>query len=123
LVYVGVAVPLSAILGTQGLALATSATGVVMFCTLYVCLSRALPDFKPLLTAMHLVSYLALGLAAIAGTIGMLEAFDLPPAIITTASLPIGTALYCATLLLFRDATFQRLREYARGMVVRRAAA
>lgn len=123
LVYLGVAVPLSALLGTQGLALATTATGIVMFCTLYMCLAHALPGFKPLLTATHLLSYVALGIAAMAGTIGLLGTFDLPPAIVATASLPIGTALYCATLLVFGDATFQRLREYARGMVVRRAAA
>jgi hypothetical protein len=46
----------------------------------------------------------------------------LSPALVATASLPIGAILYCATLLSFGDATFQRLREYARVMMVPRAA-
>jgi putative peptidoglycan lipid II flippase len=122
-VYVAAAVPFAQMLGTQGLALATTVTSMVIFFVMYVCLSRALPGFKPMSTAGHLLAYVALGVIAMAGAMGLLAAFQLPSAIVTTASLPIGAALYCAALLGFGDTTFQRLRDYARGMVVRSAAA
>jgi putative peptidoglycan lipid II flippase len=122
-VYVAAAVPLAHLLGTQGLALATTVTALAVFCAMYVSLSRTLPGFKPMSTAMHMALYAALGVAAMGGAMALLAAFGLPLAIVATASLPIGAVLYGAALLVFGDATFQRLREYARGMVVRRAAA
>jgi putative peptidoglycan lipid II flippase len=117
-VYVAAAMPFAYWLGTQGLALATTVTSAVVFCAMYVCLSRALPGFKALSTAMHLLSYTALGAATMAGAMVLLHAFELPAAIVATASLPIGAAIYFTALLVFGDATFQRLREYARGMVM-----
>jgi putative peptidoglycan lipid II flippase len=122
-IYVAASIPLSKVLGTQGLALATTITSGMMLCVLFYCLSRMLHEMRPGATAFHLLGYSALGIGAMGGTVALLGAFGLSPAVVATASLPLGAALHFGALFAFGDGTFERLREYARGMFVRRAAA
>jgi hypothetical protein len=63
------------------------------------------------------LSYTVLAGAAVGGVQAILQAFGPPGIVVAIASLPLGAALYCAALAALRDRTFQKLRDYARGMI------
>ncbi len=121
-VYVGVAVPLSRLLGTEGLALATTATSVTVFLLMLFALSKIVQDLHPLRTLQQLAIYGILAGVSMAAGFGLLSAFELPPSVVAAASLPIGVAVYVMALALFGDATYQQLVEFGRGFLVARRA-
>jgi putative peptidoglycan lipid II flippase len=113
LIYVAVAVPLSAILSTQGIALATTATSVIIFGALLVCLARIVPAIRPARTAGQLLGYGVLSGGALLTTNTLVATLDLPPAAVALLSLPLGVSLYVLALALFRDETYVRCRDLA----------
>jgi peptidoglycan biosynthesis protein MviN/MurJ (putative lipid II flippase) len=123
LVYVAFAIPLSQLFGTPGLAMSTTFMQIVMFTALFACLSRVLPDIRPLRTAAHLLGYTALAGIVMTGTNIALESLGLSPAVVATASLPLGAIMYAGVLALIGDETYQRVLTFARGVFVARNAA
>jgi hypothetical protein len=118
---VSAAIPLSALLGTQGLALATTLTALTVFVALFVSLSRAL-QLRPLHTALHLFGYVALAGVAMTVTNLALDALGLSPAAVATASLPVGVIVHLVVLALLGDESYQRMLTFARGCFVARPA-
>jgi peptidoglycan biosynthesis protein MviN/MurJ (putative lipid II flippase) len=123
LVYVLFAIPLSRLWGTQGLALSTTFMQLVMFTALLSTLARLLPNVQAGKTTLHLFEYAALSGAVMAGTKTALDALELGPAVVATASLPLGVILYVGVLAAVGDETFQRVLTFARGCFVPRNAA
>ena len=118
-VYVAAAVPFAALLGIQGLALATTATAGLTFVALFVCLTRLLPELRPARTVLRVLSYVLLsGIALIAAT-QVVKMLGGPPFVVAATSLPLGAALYSAVLALTGDQTFRMLFRFARGFFVR----
>jgi peptidoglycan biosynthesis protein MviN/MurJ (putative lipid II flippase) len=113
LIYVAIAVPLSAILSTQGVAVATTVTSVIIFGALLICLSRLLPALKPARTAARLLAYGALSGGALLTTNALIGALDLAPTAVAALSLPLGVALYVLALALVGDSTYVRGRDLA----------
>jgi putative peptidoglycan lipid II flippase len=109
LVYVAVAIPLSAWLGPQALAIASSTATIVLFAILLLALARQLPEIELLRTAGELVFYALLaGAAMLAATAGLARA-EIPTLAVAAASLPLGTAAYAAALYYGGDRTFRAL--------------
>jgi putative peptidoglycan lipid II flippase len=119
LIYVAIAVPMSAILSTEGIALATTTTAVVTFGALLVCLARLVPAIRPARTAVHLASYGFLAGGALLTTNVLMGAFDLPPLAVAVLSLPLGVGLYVLALALLGDATYLRCRDLALSFFLR----
>jgi putative peptidoglycan lipid II flippase len=109
LIYAALAIPLSKVLGTQGIALASTTTTMTLFCALMICLGRRLPELGLSRTALSLFGYLALGSALMTVTVAALGALDMPAAAVAALSLPLGGLFYLAALLAARDDTLQRL--------------
>jgi putative peptidoglycan lipid II flippase len=114
LVYVAAAVPLAELLGTQGLALATTISTLVVFICLFVGLSRIVDELEPGRTTLYLLGYGALAGAMIAGTSSGLSALHLPAWLVAPISLPLGAAIYLGLLALSRDPTCRGLQYFAR---------
>lgn len=115
--YVCAAVPLGALLGTQGLALATSVTTALTFVALFVCLARRLPELHAVRTALNLIAYLLLSGAVMIGATELVKLLGGPRFVAAAASLPLGAALYAAVLAVLGDKTFRRLFRFARGFL------
>jgi putative peptidoglycan lipid II flippase len=113
LIYVAIAVPLSAVLSTQGIALAVTTTSVITFAALLTCLARLVPALRPVRTAVHLLGYGVLSGGTLVTTNTLVAALDLPPAAVAMLSLPLGVALYALALALVGDATYVRCRDLA----------
>jgi putative peptidoglycan lipid II flippase len=119
LVYLAVAIPLSASLGTQGLAIATSTATMILFAVLLIALARQVPEIGLLRTSGELVLYAVLaGTAMVAAVAGLTRA-ELPPLAIAAAALPLGTAAYAAALFYGGDRTFRALFELGRSAAAR----
>ena len=116
-VYIGVAVPLGALLGTQGLALATTVTSALTFVALFVCLARVLRELHPARTAARVLGYSLLGGAAMIAATELVKALGGSPFVVAAASLPLGAALYSAVLAMLGDKTFRLLFQFARGFL------
>jgi putative peptidoglycan lipid II flippase len=122
-VYVGAAVPLAALLGTQGLALATTVTAALTFVALFICLARVLPEMRPVKTALRISAYAVLSGAVMLVANALLQSFGAGPFLVAAASLPVGAAIYSGVLALLGDRTFRRLCQFGRGVLAREAAA
>ncbi len=119
LVYLAVAIPLSASLGTQGLAIATSTATMILFAVLLVALARQVPEIGLLRTSGELVLYAVLaGTAMVAAVAGLTRA-ELQPLTVAAAALPLGTAAYAAALFYGGDRTFRALFELGRSAAAR----
>jgi putative peptidoglycan lipid II flippase len=123
LLYVAAAVPLSKMLGVQGLAIATSVSTGLIFAGLLVAFTRVLENFRLAWTAMNLLSYTALAGVALVAADALLAGLELPRLLYAGASLPLGGLFYLVALALLGDKTLLRLRDYARGIVADGAAA
>jgi putative peptidoglycan lipid II flippase len=118
-VYVAAAFPLSAALGAQGLAIATSASSLVMFVVLLLAIARQVPEIALLRTSAHLSFYAVLGGTAIVGVVAAFSSLGWSAAAVAAASLPLGTAAYCAALYLSGDRTFRSLLDVLRTYAAR----
>ena len=116
-IYVGAAVPLGALLGTQGLALATTVTAALTFVALFVCLASVLRELHPMRTALVLIAYSLLGGAVMIVATEFIRALGGPRFLVAAASLPLGAALYSVVLALLGDNTFRLLFRFARGFL------
>lgn len=120
LVYVACAIPLSRALETQGLALATSLTSVLLFIVLMTLLARLLTRLEIARTLLRLVAYLALSGAAMLGASALLA--PLNPLASMLVGLPLGLLMYGAVLASAREWAFVHLLRYARDALPRRVA-
>lgn len=109
IVYCAVAFPLASQLGTQGLAIATSATSLALFVGLLAVLARYVPEIGLLRTAGALTFYTALGGTAMLAAEAAVGALDWTPLGVAAAALPLGTAVYAAALYLGGDRTMLAL--------------
>jgi putative peptidoglycan lipid II flippase len=116
-IYVGAAVPLGGVLGTQGLALATTVTAALTFVALFVCLGSVLRELHPLRTALRLIAYTLLGGAVMIVATEFIKALGGQRFVVAAASLPLGAALYSIVLALLGDKTFRLLFQFARGFL------
>ncbi|HET8697587.1 MAG TPA: lipid II flippase MurJ, partial [Gammaproteobacteria bacterium] len=116
-VYVGAAVPLGALLGTQGLALATTVTAVLTFVALFACFARVLPDLRPLRTALKMLFYALLAGATMIAATGLLRSLGGPPFVVAALSLPLGAAFHAGVLAASGDETFRMLFRFAQGFL------
>jgi len=123
LIYVGAAVPLAALYATQGLAMATTVTQLVVFVALFACFARFLRTLHPLRTGGYLVVYAALAGAFMIMTMALLEAFGVRQMATAVLSLPIGMGLYFGALAALGDDTYKRLMEFVRSCIVRNPSA
>jgi putative peptidoglycan lipid II flippase len=114
-VYVGAAVPLGALLGTQGLALATTVTAAVTFVALFACFARVLPDLRALRTALKVLFYALLAGATMIAATGLLRSLGGSPFVVAALSLPLGAAFHSGVLAASGDETFQMLFRFAQG--------
>lgn len=119
LIYVGAAVPLAALYATQGLAMATTVTQLVVFVGLFACFARFLRTLNPLRTSGYLIVYAALSGAFMIMTMALLEAFGVRQMAAAVLSLPIGVGLYFGALAALGDDTYKRLMEFVRSCIVR----
>jgi putative peptidoglycan lipid II flippase len=119
LVYIAAAFPLSAALGAQGLAVATSTAAVGVFVVLFVAVGRYVPEIGVLRTAGQLAFYAVLGGTAMLASVAGLTSFGWSAAGIAAVSLPVGTAAYCAALYAGGDRTFRSLLQVARTYAAR----
>jgi putative peptidoglycan lipid II flippase len=117
LVYLAVALPLSAAHGAPALAMATSIATMVLFTILLLTLARKLPEIELVRTAGELLVYALLGGAAMVAAVAGLRQADLPPLAVAAAALPLGTAAYGVALYFGRDRTFRALFDLARNAV------
>jgi putative peptidoglycan lipid II flippase len=114
LVYIAAAVPLSAWLGTQGLAVATTVAAIAVFAALLIAIARHVPEVGLLPTTGALTVYAVLAAAAMLGAVELLTRFgsaELPTA---AASLPLGAVAYASALYLGGDRTFGKLLSLVR---------
>jgi putative peptidoglycan lipid II flippase len=109
LVYVAAAVPLSASLGTQGLAAATTLASVTVFAALLGAIGLKVPEIGLARTTGELAFYAILGGTAMLGITAVLSQLGWPPMGVAAASLPLGAASYAAALYLVGDRTFRTL--------------
>lgn len=116
-IYVGAAVPLGALLGTLGLALATTITAALTFVVLFMCLAGVLRELHPLRTAFRLIGYSLLGAAVMIVATELIKALGAPQFFVAAASLPFGAAIYSIVLALLGDKTFLLLFRFARGFL------
>ena len=114
LVYVAAAVPLSAWLGTQGLAVATTAAAVIVFAALLITLAREVPQIGLLRTTGELAFYAVLSGTAMLASAAVLAHLGLAAAAVTAVALPCGAAAYAAALFFVGDRTFGSLLQLAR---------
>lgn len=114
IVYVACAVPLSGALGTQGLALATTLTTIVVFSALFTFLSRELVNLRPLHTLVQLVAYAALAGTVVLGIDELLDGLGLAEPVVAVVSLPLGALVYGGVLIAIRDATSLKLLHFLR---------
>ncbi|HXS79426.1 MAG TPA: polysaccharide biosynthesis C-terminal domain-containing protein, partial [Gammaproteobacteria bacterium] len=115
LVYIAAAVPLSAWLGTQGLAVATTTAAVTVFTALFVTLARQVPEIGPLRTTAELAFYAAVGGTAMLAAATFLAHFALTPTIVAAGALPLGAAAYGLALFFGGDRTFRALFQLVRA--------
>jgi putative peptidoglycan lipid II flippase len=119
LVYVAAAVPLSAWLGTQGLAVATTVASMTVFAALLIAVARQVPEIGLLRTTGELALYAVLGGTAMLGVVAALMRLQLPPLAVAASSLPLGATAYAVALSLGGDRTFRALVELVRTYVGR----
>jgi putative peptidoglycan lipid II flippase len=112
LVFVVAAVPLSRLLGTQGIALATTTASLFAFCALLVFLARALRELPLGRVALDLVGYAAFGVVVMGVVVMTLHAF-MPPVVSLIASLLVGLAIYCGLLAAAHNPTWKALWRFA----------
>jgi len=117
LVYIAAAVPLSAWLGTQGLAVATTTAAITVFAALLIAMARQVPEIRLLRTAGQLAIYAVLGGTAILAAGSLLGGLALTPTTVAAAALPLGTTAYAVALFCGGDRTFRALLEIARVYV------
>jgi putative peptidoglycan lipid II flippase len=115
LVYVAAAVPLSAWLGTQGLAVATTTASIVVFAALFVTLARQIPEIGLLRTSGKLAFYTVLSGTAMLAASKVLAQVGLTPTMVAAAALPLGAAAYAVALFFGGDRTFRSLLELVRS--------
>lgn len=119
IVYALAAVPLSARLGTQGLAASSSLATAVVFAVLLAALARQLPELKVSRLVRRLAAYAVLAGTAMLGAVTALEGLVRSPLLVAAAALPLGTAAYAAALYFAGDRTLRALldvlRAYARA--------
>lgn len=114
LVYVVSAVPLSGMLGTAGLALASTVTAIVVFAALIALLARELPNLDLARTLARLLGYAALAGATMLAVVASLSRLGASPPLTAVTSLPVGLLLYGGVLTLTRDDTALKLLRFAR---------
>jgi putative peptidoglycan lipid II flippase len=115
LVYLAVALPLSASLGAPALAIATSIATMILFVILLLALARQLPEIGLLRISGELAMYAVLSGAAMVAAVAGLARLDVPPVGVAAAALPLGTAAYAAALFFGGDRTFRSLFELVRA--------
>jgi putative peptidoglycan lipid II flippase len=115
LVYIAAAVPLSAWLGTQGLAIATTTAAVLVFMALFITLARQVPEIGPWRTTGELACYTVLGGTAMLATATALAHVGLTPTMVAAATLPLGAAAYGLALFFGGDRTFRALFQLVRA--------
>jgi len=113
LLYVAAAVPLSAWLGTEGLAIATTSAAIFVFAALLIAMARQVPEIGLLRTTGHLAFYTVLGGTAMLAAAALLGRLALPPTAVAAAALPLGATAYGAALYFGGDRTFRSLLELA----------
>lgn len=118
LVYIATAIPLSAWLGTQGLAIATTTAAITVFVALLLAVTRQVPEIGLLRTTRALAFYAVLAGAAMLGSAALLAGARLDPLPLAAATLPLGAAAYCAALYFGGDRTFRTLVELLRAYAV-----
>jgi putative peptidoglycan lipid II flippase len=109
LIYIAAAVPLSSWLGTQGLAVATTAASVMVFLALFITLARQIPEICVLRTTGELVFYSVLSGTAMLAAATVLAHLGLAPIMVAAAALPLGAAAYGLGLFFGGDRTFRAL--------------
>jgi putative peptidoglycan lipid II flippase len=114
-VYLAVAIPLSASLGTQGLAIATSTATMILFAVLLLAAARDIPEIGLLRTTGELTLYAVLGGVAMLATVALLTRLEVSPLAVAAAALPLGAAAYAIALFLGRDRTFLSLLRLGRS--------
>lgn len=119
-VHISAAVPLSALLGTQGIAAATTVTSVVVFVALLVCLSRRLVAFPLIPVSTQMLGYAALGGIAMISAAAILQRLSMTPVFTAITGLLVGMSIYIMVLVLVRDRTLSRLSSLARGWLITR---
>ena len=119
LVYLAVAIPLSASLGTQGLAIAASTATIVLFAVLLIALARRVPEIGLLRTSGELLLYIVLAGTAMLAVVAGLTRAELAPWAVAAAALPLGTAAYAAALFYGGDRTFRALFDLVRAYAAR----
>jgi len=115
LVYIAAAIPLSAWLGTQGLAVATTTAAVTVFTALFITFARQVPEIGPLRTTAELAFYTVIGGTAMLAAGKVLAHFGLSPAMVAVGALPLGAAAFGLALFFGGDRTFRALFELARA--------
>jgi putative peptidoglycan lipid II flippase len=112
LVFVAAAVPLARVLGTQGIALATTTASLFAFCTLLVYLARGVRELPLGSVAFDLVGYTTFGVVVMGAVVAILRAFA-PPVVAMVASLPVGLAIYFGLLAAAQNPTWKALWRFA----------
>ena len=115
LVYIMAAVPLSAWLGTQGLAMATTTASVMVFAALFITLARQVPEIGLLRTTGELAVYTVLSGTAMLAAATVLAHVGLTPTAVAAAALPLGAAAFGLALFFGGDRTFRALLELVRA--------
>jgi peptidoglycan biosynthesis protein MviN/MurJ (putative lipid II flippase) len=111
IVYLAAAIPLSAALGAQGLAVATSAASFAVFIVLLVVAARQVPEIGLLRTAARLAFYALLSGTAMLAAVAALSSLGWSGLAVAAASLPLGAAAHGAALYAGGDGTFRSLLE------------
>jgi putative peptidoglycan lipid II flippase len=114
LVYIAAAVPLSGLLGTQGLAVATSTVGLIVFTALLIAIGRQIPEIDLVRTTGALAVYVVLASTAMLAAMAALQRLGLAPSAVAAAALPLGAASYAAALWFGGDRIFRALLELVR---------
>lgn len=120
LVYVACAVLLAPLLGTEGIALATTLTSIAIFGVLFLRLSRVLETLKLARTSIRLAGYAVLSGGAMLAVTATLTMLHLPASVIACVGLPAGAAVYAGGLAFVRDRTSLALLRFARAWYSRR---
>jgi putative peptidoglycan lipid II flippase len=114
IVYVAAAIPLSAALGAQGLAVATSAASFAVFVVLLTVATRQVPEIGLLRTAAQLALYVLLSGTAMLASVAAFSGFGWSELAVAAASLLLGAAAHGAALYFGGDRTFRSLLELVR---------
>jgi peptidoglycan biosynthesis protein MviN/MurJ (putative lipid II flippase) len=115
LVYIAAAIPLSAWLGTQGLAVATTTAALTVFTALFITFARRVPEIGLLRTTAELAFYTVIGGTAMLAAGKVLAHFGLTPTMVAAGALPLGAAAFGLALFFGGDRTFRALLELARA--------